>query len=77
MSTKLSNFNNNLEKLSDIVERLEQGDLSLEDSLKAFEEGIKLTTSAQQALDKAEQNVQLLLNSGEEPGFEPVEENKE
>lgn len=54
-------FEQSLEKLEALVERMEQGDLSLEDSLKTFEEGIKLTRECQQALVKAEQKVKLLI----------------
>ena len=50
-----------LEKLELLVESLEQGDLSLEDSLKAFEAGIKLTRQCQETLAAAEQKVQLLI----------------
>ncbi len=53
-------FEQSLEKLEQLVERMEEGDLSLEDSLKTFEEGIKLTRQCQQALVKAEQKVKLL-----------------
>ena len=54
-------FEATLEKLEAIVEKMEQGDMSLEDSLKAFEQGIQLTRSCQKALVEAEQQVQLLL----------------
>ncbi len=50
-----------LEKLELLVESLEQGDLSLEESLKAFESGIKLTRQCQETLAAAEQKVQLLI----------------
>lgn len=50
-----------LEKLELLVESLEQGDLSLEESLKAFEAGIKLTRQCQETLVAAEQKVQLLI----------------
>ncbi len=59
-------FEESLEKLEQLVERMEEGDLSLEDSLKTFEEGIKLTRECQQALAKAEQKVKMLIEeSGE------------
>jgi exodeoxyribonuclease VII small subunit len=54
-------FEQSLEKLEKLVERMEEGDLSLEDSLKTFEEGIKLTRECQQALASAEQKVKLLI----------------
>ena len=50
-----------LEKLELLVESLEKGDLSLEESLKAFESGIKLTRQCQETLAAAEQKVQLLI----------------
>lgn len=54
-------FEQSLEKLEKLVERMEQGDLSLEESLKTFEEGIKLTRECQQALAQAEQKVKMLI----------------
>lgn len=54
-------FEQSLEKLEQLVERMEDGDLSLEESLKTFEDGIKLTRQCQQALVKAEQKVRLLI----------------
>lgn len=50
-----------LEQLEALVESLERGDLSLEDSLKAFEAGIRLTRQCQETLAAAEQKVQLLI----------------
>jgi exodeoxyribonuclease VII small subunit len=47
--------------LEEIVERLEHGDLPLEESLKAFERGILLTRNCQTALKEAEQKVEILL----------------
>ena len=54
-------FEESLSKLESLVEKMEAGDLSLEDSLKTFEEGIKLTRECQQALKQAEQKVNLLI----------------
>lgn len=50
-----------LAELQALVERLESGELSLEDSLTAFEQGIGLTRECQAALAQAEQKVQILL----------------
>lgn len=50
-----------LAKLEALVESMESGDLSLEDSLKAFETGIQLTRQCQETLAAAEQKVQLLI----------------
>ena len=59
------NFEKAIKDLEKIVEELESGDLSLEESLKAFEKGIKLTRQCQGELEKAELKVQKL---GEENG---------
>jgi exodeoxyribonuclease VII small subunit len=55
---------------------MEEGELSLEESLKAFEQGIKLTRECQVALENAEQKVQLLVNSDDIPEAEPFEEDE-
>ena len=54
-------FEQSLTELQTLVERLENGELSLEDSLSAFEQGIRLTRDCQEALTQAEQKVQILL----------------
>ena len=54
-------FEDSLKGLAEIVEQLEQGDISLEDSLKSFEQGVNLTRTCQKALQEAEQKVQILL----------------
>ena len=54
-------FEKSLKELETLVERLEHGDLSLEDTLKQFERGIELTRSCQMALKDAEQKVEILL----------------
>ncbi len=48
-------------ELETVVGRLEQGDVPLEDALKAFEQGVALTRACQQALAAAEQKVEVLL----------------
>lgn len=54
-------FEASLATLESLVERMESGELSLEESLSAFEQGIQLTKSCQQALKEAEQRVQILI----------------
>lgn len=56
--------------LEQLVERLEHGDLPLEESLAAFERGVKLTRSCQTALKEAEQKVEILLKKAGEPQAE-------
>ena len=64
-------FEESLSKLEELVERMENGDLSLEDSLKSFEEGIKLTRDCQKALKTAEQKVKLLIEQNGETVEKP------
>ncbi|MBP8202473.1 exodeoxyribonuclease VII small subunit [Pseudomonas sp. TMP9] len=54
-------FEQSLTDLQNLVERLENGELSLEDSLTAFEQGVRLTRDCQTALAQAEQKVQILM----------------
>jgi exodeoxyribonuclease VII small subunit len=54
-------FEDSLAELEQLVNRLEQGDISLEESLKSFERGVQLTRTCQTALQDAEQKVQILL----------------
>ncbi len=54
-------FRTVLTELQTLVERLESGELSLEESLGAFEQGIRLTRECQTSLSQAEQKVQILL----------------
>ncbi len=56
-------FEKSLARLEKLVEQMENGDLTLEASLKSFEEGIKLTRECQQALQQAEQKVKLLVET--------------
>ncbi len=58
--TSTLNFEKALRELETLVESMEQGDLSLEDSLKAFERGVELTRTCQKSLDEAEQKVEFL-----------------
>jgi exodeoxyribonuclease VII small subunit len=56
-----TSFEESLAELEQIVALLEQGDVSLEDSLKSFERGVNLTRTCQQALQEANQKIQILL----------------
>ncbi len=64
---KTPDFETALEELEALVERMENGGSSLEDSLKDFERGIELTRSCQTALAEAEQKVEILLKKDGEP----------
>ncbi len=54
-------FETSLKKLEEVVRRLEGGALSLDDSLKAFEEGVKYAAFCSKKLDEAERRVEVLL----------------
>ena len=58
---KTVNFETSLTELEKLVQSMESGELSLEDSLKAFENGMQLSRDCQQSLADAEQKVQLLM----------------
>jgi exodeoxyribonuclease VII small subunit len=71
-------FEEALGRLEDIVRKMEAGDMSLEESLKAFEEGIKLARVCSRKLDEAERRVEILLKQEEGQVIKPfqVEENE-
>ena len=58
-------FEHALSELEQLVDKMENGELSLEQSLAAYEQGIKLTRECQQMLATAEQKVQVLSQTGE------------
>jgi exodeoxyribonuclease VII small subunit len=64
-------FEKALARLEEIVQKLEEGDMTLEDSLKAFEEGIKLSRFLARKLDEAERKVETLLADEKEITTEP------
>lgn len=73
-------FESSIKRLEEIVHDLEKGDLSLEDSLKVFEEGMELIKSCSEKLEEVEQKVAMLVKEGngkyvQEP-FE-IEKNEE
>jgi exodeoxyribonuclease VII small subunit len=74
-------FEEAMERLENIVERLESGDLSLEESLKIFEEGMNLVSFCSKKLEEAEQKVTMLIKDqngryGRQP-FEVTEKESE
>jgi exodeoxyribonuclease VII small subunit len=61
-------FEDALEKLEDIVKKMEAGDMPLEEALKSFEEGVKLIRFCRTKLDEAQRRVEMLL--GKEDGLQ-------
>ncbi|MCW9088600.1 MAG: exodeoxyribonuclease VII small subunit [Gammaproteobacteria bacterium] len=67
-------FEASLKELEELVEKMEQGDLTLEQSLKDFEHGVALTRACQQALREAEQKVQILADKSDQAELSPFED---
>ena len=61
--TRKATFEEDMGKLEDLVEKLEQNELPLEDSIKAFEEGMKLAGSLVKALEKTQERVRKLTKT--------------
>lgn len=70
-------FEESLSELETIVQNLEQGDLSLEDSMSLFERGLNLSQLSQVKLQDAEQKIQILLNKNGEQSLAPFEISQE
>jgi exodeoxyribonuclease VII small subunit len=64
-------FEKALQELEKLVEKMEQGELSLEDSLQHFEQGVQLSRACQQALKEAEQKVEILMRKNSQDEIVP------
>jgi exodeoxyribonuclease VII small subunit len=69
----MAKFEDCLKRLEEIVDRLEKGDLALEESLALFEEGMKLSNSCRGELEQAEGKVEILLKQGAKLQSQPFE----
>jgi exodeoxyribonuclease VII small subunit len=69
----VADFEHSLDELEQLVARMEGGDMSLDESLSAFERGIGLYRHCQQALDQADLRVRLLLDPDNPDTAEPFE----
>ena len=67
------NFEETLAELEKLVVNLEEGDLSLDESLTGFKHGIELTRQCQETLDNAQQTVEVLTNTQDEDSLKPFE----
>jgi exodeoxyribonuclease VII small subunit len=72
--TKAPDFERALAELEALVERLEHGDLPLEEALKAFERGVALARHCQASLQSAQQKVEILLKRSGQAQVQPFEE---
>lgn len=69
----VKHFEDKLSELDSLVKELESNQLSLEDALKAFEKGIKLSNDCQSVLTQAEQKVQILLEDKNGEHLQPFD----
>jgi len=75
MAKKKPTFETQLKDLETIVSQLEEGDLSLEESLKLFENGVKLSRECQERLNEAERRIEVLLKDKDgNPALEAIEQ---
>jgi exodeoxyribonuclease VII small subunit len=73
MAEKKQTFETSLRELERIVEKLEEGDLPLEDSLKLFEDGVRLSRECQERLNQAERRIEVLLQDEDgNPSLEAI-----
>ncbi|MBV8145563.1 MAG: exodeoxyribonuclease VII small subunit [Gammaproteobacteria bacterium] len=79
MSTdsKPVDFEKALVELESLVERLERGDVPLDEALRTFERGVALTRHCQACLQAAQQKVEILLKRSGQPAVQPFEETGE
>jgi exodeoxyribonuclease VII small subunit len=74
MSEKTQTFEASLKELEKIVRRLEDGDSSLEESLRLFESGVKLSRECQERLNQAERRIEVLLaDENGNPSLQTIE----
>lgn len=71
MGKKSPHFEDSLTELEQLVDRMEQGNLGLEESLQLFERGVQLTRICQKSLQEAEQKVSILLEKNGETQLKP------
>lgn len=69
------NLEKAIEDLNKITDKMEQGDLELDEAMKQFEEGVKLIRQCQGALKDAEQKVQILTETSDNLELEPYATN--
>lgn len=70
--SQIAQFEKSLDELEQLVQRMEQGELSLDASLQSFERGVALYRNCQQALDEAQQRVSVLLDPSAPENARPL-----
>ena len=59
--SQTQSFEKNLEQLTDVIQKMEQQDIGLEESLKLYEQGVQLTRKCQKIIDDAEKKIEQLM----------------
>lgn len=77
MAKKSPPFEESLSELEQLIEKMEQGNLPLDESLQLFERGVQLTRTCQKSLREAEQKVRILLEENGEPTLKPFTDDVE
>jgi exodeoxyribonuclease VII small subunit len=72
-SGHMKNFEERLERLEVLGEKIRKADIPLDEAIKAFEEGIKLARTLENDLEKIENRIEILMNSADAPGDESPE----
>lgn len=72
-TSPVADFENSLDALEQLVEKMEHGEMSLEESLAAYERGVGLYRRCQQALEQAELRVRLLSDPADPASAEPFQ----
>lgn len=67
----MKNFEERLENLEELNEKMKTGNISLDDAVQIFEEGIKLAKSLEKDLSKVERKIEMLVNKPEKDSDEP------
>jgi exodeoxyribonuclease VII small subunit len=73
MGDTMKNFEERLEQLEVLGEKIRKPEIPLDEALKAFEEGIKLARSLEKDLEKVESRIEVLMNTPEAKADEPPE----
>jgi exodeoxyribonuclease VII small subunit len=74
---KLPDLESSIAEINTLIDQMEQGEISLEQSLERFERGIRLIKHCQKVLQEAEQKVQILINNNDKEDLRPYENNDE
>jgi len=72
-NTGMKSFEERLERLELLGEKIRKSDIPLDDALKSFEEGIRLAQTLEKDLEKIENRIEILMNSAEAPAEESPE----